>query len=101
VVLMAMGPLITIAVGLAVLNICLLLVLIGIWARNYATFGTTLTLGLAAFGVALLAENAMAVYFFFSMRSFYAGDPGVQEAVLLLRGLQFVAVVLLSYATWK
>ena len=98
---MAMGPLITAAAGLAGLNVLLLLPLLGVWIRNYSTFGTSLVLGLATFAVALIAENAVALYFFFSMQSFYAGDPHVQQAVLVLRALQFVAVAVLSYATLK
>ncbi|MFC6973951.1 hypothetical protein ACFQL1_03565 [Halomicroarcula sp. GCM10025709] len=98
---MAMGPLITAAVVLAGINVVLLLPLVGVWARNYATFRTGLVAGLLAFAVAMLAENAMAVYFFFSMQSFYAGDPHVQEAVLVLRSLQFVAIVGLSYTTLR
>jgi len=35
------------------------------------------------------------------MQSLYAGDPGVQRAVLVLRGLQLVAVVFLTYVTVK
>jgi len=96
---MAMGPLIKAASGLAVLNVLVLLPLIGIWIRNYSTFRTNLVGGLVVFAVAMLAENAVAVYFFFSMSSLYAGDPGVQQAVLVLRALQFVAIAVLSYAT--
>ena len=98
---MAMGPLITAAVALAALNTLLLLPLVGVWIRNYNTFGTGLVGGLVLFAVAMLAENAIAVYFFFSMASFYSGDPGVQQAVLVLRGLQFVAIAGLSYTTLR
>ena len=98
---MAMGPLITAAVVLAGLNTLLLLPLVGVWIRNYNTFGTGLVGGLVLFAVAMLAENAVAIYFFFSMASFYSGDPGVQQAVLVLRGLQFVAIAALSYTTLR
>lgn len=98
---MAMGPLITAAMVLAGLNTLLLLPLVGIWIRNYNTFGTGLVGGLVLFAVAMLAENAVAIYFFFSMASFYSGDPGVQQAVLVLRGLQFVAIAALSYTTLR
>lgn len=98
---MAMGPLITAAAALAAVNALLLLPLVGVWVRNYATFRTGLVAGLLAFAVAMLAENAVAVYFFFSMQSFYAGDPHVQQAVLVLRALQFVAIAVLSYATLR
>ena len=98
---MAMGTFITAAVVLAGLNTLLLLPLVGVWVRNYSTFGTGLVGGLVLFAVAMLAENAMAIYFFFSMSSFYSGDPGVQRVVLVLRGLQFVAIAALSYTTLR
>jgi len=46
-----------------------------------------------------LVENLMAVYFFFSMGSLYSMNPLVGEAVLVLRALQFLAVVFLAYVT--
>ncbi|MFB6105604.1 MAG: hypothetical protein ABEJ70_01395 [Halobacteriaceae archaeon] len=98
---MAMGPTIQAATALAVVNGVLLLVLTAVWVRNYRTFATPLVLGLVAFAVAMLAENALAVYYFVSMQSFYAGDPGVQQAVLVLRAVQLVAVAVLTYVTVK
>jgi hypothetical protein len=98
---MAMGMLIMATVVLAGLNTLLLLPLVAVWIRNYNTFGTGLVGGLVLFAVAMLAENAMAIYFFFSMASFYGGGEGVQEAVLVLRTLQFIAIAALSYTTLK
>ena len=96
---MAMGPAIAGAMGLAGVNAVILLVLSAVWVRNYRTFRSPLTLGLLAFGVVLLLENLMAVYFFFSMGSLYSMNPLVGEAVLVLRALQFLAVVFLAYVT--
>ena len=98
---MAMGPLITAAAVLAGINALLLLPLIGIWARNLATFRTGLVGGLLLFAITMFAENAMAIYFFFSMASFYGGEPPVQQAVLILRALQFIAIAGLSYTTLR
>ena len=96
---MAMGTSLSVASLLAGLNVVLLLVLIVVWARNYATFRTTLVLGLLAFAIVMLVENGAALYFFFSMRSLYAMEPGVEQFVLLLRSLQFVAIAILTYVT--
>ena len=98
---MAMGPLITAAAALAALNVLLLLPLVGVWVRNFTTFRSGLVAGLLAFGAAMLVENALALYFFFSMQSFYAGDAHVQQAVLVLRAIQFVAIAVLSYSTLR
>jgi hypothetical protein len=98
---MAMGLTIQAASALAGVNIVLLAVLTGVWLRNYRTFRTPLVLGLLAFSVAMLVENGLAVYFFFSMQSFYSGDPHVQFAVLVLRGVQFVAIVVLTVVTLR
>jgi hypothetical protein len=86
---------------LAGVNLACLLVLTAVWVRNYRRFRTTLVLGLLAFAVAMLVENALALYFFVTMQSLYSGDPHVQQAVLVLRALQLVAVGTLTYATLK
>jgi hypothetical protein len=82
-------------------NVLLLGTLTVVWARNYRTFGTNMIAGLIAFAVVMLLENAAALYFFFSMRMLYSGDPGVQEVVMVLRGLQLVALAFLTYVTLK
>ena len=94
-----MNTAITAASVLAGVNLLLLAALAVVWLRNYRTFGSPLILGLLAFDVAMAAENALAIYFFFSMSMLYSGDPGVQTAVVVLRGLQFVALVFLTWVT--
>ncbi|WP_134670035.1 hypothetical protein [Halorussus marinus] len=89
------------ASALAVVNILLLGLLTGVWIRNYRTFGTSLIAGLVAFGAVMLAENVVALYFFFSMKMLYSGDPTVQRAVLVLRGMQVIALGFLTWVTVK
>jgi hypothetical protein len=96
-----MQPQIQLASLLAGVNLVCLLVLVAVWARNYRRFRTTLVLGLLAFALAMLVENVLALYFFVTMQSLYSGDPHVQQAVLVLRALQLVAVGTLTYATLK
>jgi hypothetical protein len=86
---------------LSVLNVGLLCVLGAIWVRNYRTFRTPLVLGLIAFAGVLLVENLVAVYFVFSMNMLYAASPAVHSVVAVLRGLEFLAVVILTYVTAK
>jgi len=97
---MAMGPWLTVATALAGLNALLLVSLSVVWLRNYRTFRSNLILGLLAFATVLLVENLLAIYYFFSMGMLYAG-PGAQQAVALLRGLQFVALLFLTYVTMQ
>ncbi|CQR53468.1 MULTISPECIES: hypothetical protein [Haloferax] len=96
---MAMDTQIVAASALSGVNILLLAALTAVWIRNYRTFRTSLVLGLLAFAVVMLVENAVALYFFFTMQSLYSGDPHVQQAVLVLRGLQLVALAFLTYVT--
>jgi len=96
-----MSTAITVASALAGVNLVMLAVLAVVWIRNYRTFRTPLVLGLLAFDVAMAAENALAIYFFFSMSMLYSGDPSVQTAVVVLRALQFVALVFLTWVTMK
>jgi ABC-type spermidine/putrescine transport system permease subunit II len=98
---MAMGNTILMASAMAAVNVLLLGTLTAVWVRNYRQFGSSMVAGLVAFGVVMLFENAAALYFFFSMRMLYSGDPGVQEVVMVLRGLQLVALAFLTYVTLK
>ena len=94
-----MGPMVAGTVVLAGINALILLGLSTIWVGNYRTFRSTLTLGLLAFGVVLLVENLVAIYFHFSMLNFYATNPLAGRAALVLRGLQFLALGVLAYVT--
>jgi len=94
-----MGPWIAVAAGLSAVSAVLLLVLTGVWIRNYRAFGTPMVAGLVAFGGVMLLENLVAVYFFFSMGMLYAGSPAAQQTVVVLRALQTVALVFLTAVT--
>lgn len=98
---MAMEPNLVIASVLSGVSILLLLGLIAVWIRNYRTFRSSMVLGLIAFGVVLLAENVLALYFFFSTNMLYAGDQFAQQMLLVLRTLQLAAVAFLAYVTMK
>ncbi len=88
--------------AIAALNIALLIGLLYVWVSNYRKFGTNLVLGLIVFGSVLLLENAMAIYFFtFSMKMLFSADMTVQKAVFLLRSLQFIALLFLTWVTMK
>jgi len=81
------------------LNIAVLAVLTAVWIKNYREFRTPLVLALVVFGLVLLLENGVAIYFFFSMKMLYAADSTVQSAVAVLRAMQFVALAFLAWAT--
>jgi hypothetical protein len=98
---MAMGTQTMVATALSAINLVVLVTLAGVWLRNYVQFRTPLVLGLVAFSAVLAIENAVAVYFFFSMRMLYTSDPTVQTIVLVMRSLQFVAVAMLAWVTMR
>jgi hypothetical protein len=97
----AMGPWMLLATALSGVNVMLLAGLTVIWLRNYRTFGSEMTAGLALFGVAMLLENLLAIYFFFSSGMLYANTADVQQSVATLRALQTVALAFLTYVTAK
>lgn len=95
-----MTPYLTAAAALSGLNLVLLLALALVWARNYRTFRTPMTLGLLGFAVVLAVENLVALAFFVSpMAMLYAGEQAATTAVLGMRLLQFTALALLTYVT--
>jgi len=88
----------------ATVNVVLLLVLSGIWARNYRQFRSKHPLGLLLFGLALLAENCLSFYY-------YVLDPQVAgllqtnapvagRAMAFVQVLELVAILALVWITW-
>ena len=98
---MAITTEVTIATALSGGNLVLLGVLTYVWAQNYRRFRTPLVLGLLLFSLVLMLENLVAVYFFFAEAMLYGYEPIVHRVMLVLRGLQFLALVSLVYVTLK
>ena len=92
---------ITIATALSGGNLLLLGMLTYVWLQNYRTFRTPLVLGLLLFSVVFMLENLVAVYFFFAEEMLYGYDPIVHRTMVILRSLQFVALLSLVYVTLK
>jgi len=99
-----MGIWLTAASAATALNVVLLVVLVGIWGRNYREFGSKHALGLALFGVLLLAENVLAFYY-------YVLDPQVAtllnsaapvagRAMMSVQVLELAALAFLTWITW-
>lgn len=87
------------------LNVLLLLVLGAIWARNYWQFRSKHTLGLFVFSLLLLAENALALYYYMVdptlARWFATAVPAIAwRAMMLLHVLETVALLFLAWITW-
>jgi hypothetical protein len=102
-----MVGLIDIMHAFSVLNVLLLLGLGYVWGRNFLQFRSKHTLGLLVFAVLLLAENALAIYFFVFHHTLTAWintasmvPPPAQRAMLALRILEFVGIAFLSWVTW-
>ena len=96
-----MGPWLVIATALSAVNAVLLGTLTAVWVRNYRTFGSGMTAGLAGFAATMFVENILAIVFFFSTGMLYAGDPTAQQVVVVLRAVQTLALVALTYVTLK
>jgi hypothetical protein len=96
-----MGAWMLVAVVTSAVNLVLLAALSYIWLSNYRKFGSPHILGLVIFAVALSAENVAAIYFHFSMGMLYASSPTAQKVVVLLRALQLVALLALTWTTAK
>lgn len=96
-----MGPWMLVATVFSGVNVLLLGILTVIWVRNYRTFGSQMSAGLAMFAIAMVLENVLAIYFFFSTGMLYVDTPGVQQSVTILRAIQTVALVFLTFVTAK
>ncbi|AHG03855.1 hypothetical protein HALDL1_09770 [Halobacterium sp. DL1] len=85
-------------------NVVLLLALCVIWARNYRRFGSKHTLGLLLFGLLLLGENALGLYYFMmhaTLAGWFGGLPELAATALMaLRVLETFAIAFLVWVTW-
>lgn len=101
-----MGVWIDIVRGAAVLNVLLLLGLCTVWVRNARQFRSKHTLGFLVFGLLLLAENALAVYYFAidpTLSGWFASDAMPSQpasAMMTLRVVESVALIFLAWITW-
>ncbi|MDQ2071937.1 hypothetical protein ACODNH_16830 [Haloarcula sp. NS06] len=82
----------------AAANILLLGVLITIWVQTYREIRAPLTLGSIVFASFLLAENAVALYFYFTAPAM----PAVAvQVMMVLQMLETLGIGVLTYFTWK
>jgi hypothetical protein len=82
----------------AAVNVVLLTGLIGLWARTYREVRAPLTLGSMAFAGFLLAENAVALWFYFNAP---AMPTLAVRVMMMLQVLETVGIAVLGYVTWQ
>jgi len=84
-------------------NVLLLLVLVGVWGRNYRQLRSKHTLGLLLFGLMLLGENMLGLYFFVvhsQLGAWFAGLPDIASgSMMALRLAETVAIAFLAWVT--
>jgi hypothetical protein len=82
----------------AAINIVLLVGLISIWVRTYREIQAPLTLGSIVFASFLLAENAVALYFYFTAPAM----PNLAvQFMMLLQVLETGGIAVFAYVTWQ
>jgi hypothetical protein len=78
------------------LNVLLLLVIIGVWADTYREVRAPFTLASIVFAAFLLAENAVALYFYFTAPAM----PTVAvQVMMILQILETAGIGVLTYVT--
>ncbi|MCU4718928.1 hypothetical protein [Halapricum hydrolyticum] len=89
----------TIARLAAVINVVLLTALIVVWGRLYREIRSTFTLGSIVFAVFLLAENVIALWYYFNPTP--GLPPFAVEIMMVLQVLEALAIATLLYITWQ
>jgi hypothetical protein len=80
----------------AAVNIALLAVLVWVWVQTYREVRAPMTLGSIVFAGFLLAENAVALYFYFNAPAL----PSVAvQVMLVLQVLEAFGIAALAYVT--
>ncbi|MDQ2054633.1 MULTISPECIES: hypothetical protein [unclassified Halobellus] len=82
----------------AALNILLLLVVIGVWVNTYREIRAPFTLASIVFAGFLLAENVVALYFYFTAPAM----PTIAvQVMMILQILETAGISVLAYVTWQ
>ncbi|WP_197052377.1 hypothetical protein [Halobellus rufus] len=82
----------------AALNIVLLATVIAVWMRTYREIKAPFTLASMVFAGFLLAENVVALYFYFNAPAM----PTVAVRVMMiLQILETAGISVLAYVTWQ
>lgn len=82
----------------AAVNVVLLCTLLAIWIRTYREIRAPLTLGSIVFATLLLAENVVALWFYFTAPAM----PALAVRVMMvLQMLETVGIAVLTYVTWR
>jgi len=89
----------TIARLAAAANVVLLAALIVVWGRLYRDIRSTFTLGSIVFAVFLLAENVIALWYYFNPTP--GLPPFAVEVMMVLQVLEALAIATLLYITWQ
>ncbi len=96
---------------LALVNICMLLILISIYWKNYRKWKSQYTIGLLVFGIFLLLQNILSLYYSAPPPGPSPGPmpgptPGLIESphyipLLLINTSQLIALAALLKISWK
>lgn len=82
----------------AALNILLLLALLWVWVGTYREVRAPFTLASIVFAGFLLAENVVALYFYFNAP---AMPPVAVQVMMVLQILETAGIGALTYVTWQ
>lgn len=93
-----MSTLLTVARVAAVANVVLLLALAYVWATTYRQVQSKQTLGTLVFAVLLLAENALAFYYY-TLSGLELTTPAIR-AMMVLQVLELFAIAFLTWVTY-
>jgi len=93
-----MSTLLTVARVAAVANVVLLLALAAVWASTYRQVRSKQTLGTLVFALLLLAENALAFYYY-TFSGLELTTPAIR-AMMVLQVLELVAIAFLTWVTY-
>jgi hypothetical protein len=93
-----MSLMLEVARAAAAANVLMLLVLLVIWGRTYREIRAPLTLGSMVFAAFLLAENAVALYFYLTAP---AMPTLAVQFMMILQVLESVGIAALAYVTYQ
>ena len=94
-----MAVIMNIAVAFDLLSVIALLLLIYVYYKNFRKIKSKFTIGLMIFALLLLAQNAVSLYFHFTMMQYYVPEVELFECFFTV--VQTIAYFVLLKITWE
>jgi len=94
-----LGPYWIANIALAVANMCVVALVLYIYAKNFGALRSKLAIGLIAFSSILVLQNVVAAIMYWQLAQAYAAAVAIP--ILMITALETTGLLFLFWVTWR